>query len=137
MQIIKNRSRLPALVDDHEGMNRTRFGMPWIDGNRDPFVFESVDNELGEVIRAESAGVHAFRAEPSRGYECRSCQASALTFLPLDWDLGIGARIGCNVQQLIDRDAAEAQKSKAGSILGCVFWFPGGQAVKVPGRSGS
>ena len=75
----------------------------------DPLGLEILADEAGQLVVAEAPGIRRASPLPRRRHEGRAGQAAALPQPPRDAHLGIGRRVGEDIQEIVDRDDPQPQ----------------------------
>src|SRR6516165_9654878 len=74
----------------------------------DPISRQPLLDEIREFVVPQHPGIGALRPQLGCRYQRRRCQSAALTLMLAYLYLGVGGRVGRNVEQIIDGGAAEA-----------------------------
>ena len=100
---------MPALIDDDGGSDRPGVGQAPDVCHVDSFFAESLHDELRVIVLAQGSRVRAAASHARGGHQGRGRQPAAMPLAAANLGLGVGRRIGVDVQQVVDRRVAKSE----------------------------
>ena len=108
-QVVKDRSCLLTLINDHRRMDRPGAGLPVDVLDIHAFVLKVLQHVFGQFVVSQRAGVSAGRPETGGCNQGRAGQPAALPLAAANLHLRVRGGVGIDIEQIIDGDAAQAQ----------------------------